>query len=170
MEVRKEINMIPQLINALPQASQGWSSAIQTGIPERAPVFQPVVLLQLYPAIVVRQDWLDDEYREAYMEASVEQNIAWQIKFNRQNRNIDQNQLAKLIGTKQSAISRMEDPSYGRLNLKSIIKIAHAFKCAVSVKLISYSELAEQTQLFNKESVIVKSFDEELQLIHGDDI
>lgn len=170
MEVRKEINMIPQLINALPQASQGWSSAIQTGIPERTPVFQPVVLLQLYPAIVVRQDWLDDEYREAYMEASVEQNIAWQIKFNRQNRNIDQNQLAKLIGTKQSAISRMEDPSYGRLNLKSIIKIAHAFKCAVSVKLISYSELAEQTQLFNKESVIVKSFDEELQLIHGDDI
>lgn len=170
MEVRREINMTPQLIGALPQASQEWSSAIQTGIPLRAPAFQPVVLFQPLPAIVIRQDWLDDEYREAYMEASVEQNIAWQIKFNRQFRNFDQSQLAELIGTKQSAISRLEDPSYGRLNLKSIIKIAHAFKCAVSVKLISYSELAEQTQSFSKESVIVKSFDEELQLIHGDDI
>lgn len=162
--------MIHQLSSALTQVSPEWASAIQTGIPERAPAFQPPVSYQTLPAIAVRQDWLDDEYREAYMEASVEQNIAWQIKFNRQSRNIDQRQLAKLIGTRQSAISRMEDPSYGRLNLKSIVKIANALKCAVTVKLISYSELAEQTQLFSKESTIVKSFEEELHLIHGDNL
>ena len=160
--------MTPQLSNALGQGLIGWSTAIQTGIPEHVPAFQPAVARQLFPAIATRQDWLDDEFREAYLEASIEQNIAWQIRFNRESRKIAQSQLAELIGTHQSAISRMEDPSYGRLNLKSIVKIANAFKCAITIKFISYSELAEQNQSFSKKSIIVKSFDEETSLIHGE--
>ena len=168
--MRREVNMTRLSNSALQHASSGWGIAIQTGIPEHAPVFQPVMHRQALPAIADRRDWFDDEYREAYMEACVEQNIAWQIKFNRQKREMGQSELAHLIGTKQSAISRLEDPSYGKLNLKSIVKIAHAFKCALSVKLISYSELAEEAQSFSKESVVVKSFEEEIQLIRGDNI
>lgn len=156
-----------QLSSASQSAQTGWSSAVQTGIPEPAPAFQPPILHQMTPAIAERKDWLDNEYREAYMEACVEQNIAWQIKFNREKRNVSQRWLAKTIGTQQSAISRLEDPSYGKLNLKSIIKIAHAFQCALSVKLISYSDLAEESKSFTKHSVIVEPFEEQIDLIQG---
>ena len=152
------VNMNPLSNNALQLAQVGWGSVVQTGILEHAPAFQPLMLYQSFPAIVARQDWLNDEYREAYMEACVEQNIAWQIRFNRQKRNMEQSKLAELIGTKQSAISRMEDPSYGKLNLQSLVKIAHAFKCALNVKLIPYSELAEESKTFSKEALSVKSF------------
>lgn len=168
MDSKKEIDMSHQLSNASTQPLSGWGTVIQTGIPERAPAFQPVVIHQTKPAIASRQDWINDEFREAYLEASLEQNLAWQIKFNRESRNIDQKQFAVLLGTKQSAISRMEDPSYGRLNFKSIIKVAHVLKCAVTIKFISYSELAEQNQSFSKETTLVKSFDEEVNLIRGD--
>ena len=168
MDLKKEIDMSLQLNNALMSGQTAWSSALQTGIPAHVPAFQPVIKNLPHPAIASRLDWLDDEYREAYLEASVEQNIAWQIKFNRESRNLDQKEFAKLLGTGQSAVSRMEDPSYGRLNLKSILKVAHIFKCAISIKLISYSELAEQNQSFSKKTVLVNSFDDEAILINGD--
>ena len=177
-----------QLSSASRSAQTGWGSAVPTGIPEPAlasqpPIlhqpalaiverkdpldFQPPILYQPALAIAERKDWLDNEYREAYMEACVEQNIAWQIKFNREKRNVSQRGLAKIIGTQQSAISRLEDPSYGKLNLKSIIKIAHAFQCALSVRLISYSDLAEESKSFTKHSVIVEPFEEQIDLIQG---
>ena len=162
--------MIPLSNNVSRSAPSVWSSAIQNGMPERAPAFQPTVLPMTLPAISSRTDWLDDEFREAYMEACVEQNLAWQIRFNRQQRNLDQEQLARIIGTKQSAISRMGDPNYGRHSIKSIVKIAHAFKCAVSIKLISYSELAEDSKRFSKKTAVVKSFEEEINLIRGEKI
>jgi hypothetical protein len=42
--------------------------------------------------------WKDKEYREAYMEASVEQAISWQVKVNRQKRGLTKQQLADKAG------------------------------------------------------------------------
>lgn len=166
--MKREIVMNHLLNNASVSAQLAWGSVAQTGITVHVPAFQPAISAQSFPAIVERNEWLDNEFREAYMEASVEQNIAWQIKFNREKRSLTQKQLAHLIGTQQSAVSRIEDPSYGATNLKTIVKIAHAFRCALSIKLISYSELAEESENFSKESLIVKSFEEEITLIKGD--
>lgn len=160
--------MIRQPTNALASALSEWSTVIQTGKVEHVPAFQPVMVYQPLPAIVSRKDWLDDEYREGYMEACVEQNIAWQIKFNREFRGLSQIKLSEMIGTKQSAISRIEDPSYGKTNIATLLKIANAFKCALSIKLISFSELAEESKKFSKTQSIVKSFDEEAVLITGE--
>ena len=168
MALRKVINMTPHPAYALASAPPEWSAVIQTGKVGHAPVFQPVMVHQPLPAIVSRRDWLDDDYREGYMEACVEQNIAWQIKFNREHRGITQIKLSEMIGTGQSAISRVEDPSYGKTNIATLLKIANALKCALSVKLISFSELAEDSKKFSKVNSIVKSFDEEVALITGE--
>jgi transcriptional regulator with XRE-family HTH domain len=153
--------------SALASAQSTWSSVAQTGIIGHVPAFQPQILNQPLQAIAERTDWLDAEFREAYMESCVEQNIAWQIRFNRQARGLDQSELAALINTGQSAISRIEDTSYGRINIKTILKVANAFKCALSIKFISYAQLAEETKSFSKENLIVESFDEQLKLIKG---
>jgi transcriptional regulator with XRE-family HTH domain len=108
-----------------------------------------------------KKKWRDPEYRHAYMDAAVEQGVAWQIKINREYRNLTQKQLAKNIGSKQPAISRAEDPSYGRHNLETLTKIAHAFDCALQVKFIPYSYLAKESSDLSPAALYAKSYTEE---------
>jgi transcriptional regulator with XRE-family HTH domain len=156
-----------QPTNALGLAYQGWQSASPTGIIGHVPAFQPPLVQgrQVWNQLATRLDWLNDEYREAYMEASVEQNIAYQIRFNRQERELTQKQLADEIGTKQSVISRYEDPMYGNFSIASLIKIANVFECALSVKFISYMELARESDKIGKQAFLVKGFGSESHLI-----
>ena len=55
--------------------------------------------------------WRDAENRRAYLLASIEQGIAWQIKTNRTARGLSQADLAGALGAEQSAVSRLEDPA-----------------------------------------------------------
>lgn len=118
---------------------------------------KPVRYLSLKP------QWSDREYREAYLEASIEQGIAWQIKINRQKRNLTQRDLANALKTKQSAISRLEDPEHGAYSLKTLIEIAKAFDCALSVKYIPYSRLAEESYLLSEEDQLALPYSAEVQ-------
>lgn len=92
--------------------------------------------------LLSRPQWGDKEYRDAYMQAAVEQGVAWQIKINRQHRHMSQKALAVALGTQQSAVSRLEDPDYGCHSLETLLDVAKVFDCALSVKFVPYSELA----------------------------
>lgn len=107
--------------------------------------------------------WRDREYREAYMEAAIEQGVAWQIRINRKFRNMSQTDLAHAIGTKQSAISRFEDPEYGAHSLETLKQIANAFDCALSVKFISYGDLARQSERLSETDQYAVPFSLELE-------
>jgi|GEM_PF-2363995 len=157
----------PRLMNALANPPIGWNNVPTTGMQERNTAFHPQMPNLTSQPICQRLDWLNQEYREAYMEACVEQNIAWQIALNRKERGMSQAELAKEIETKQSVISRYEDPTYGRHSIEALTKIAHAFKCALSIKFISYSELAVESSKTGKESLLVKTFAQEKNLIKG---
>lgn len=110
-----------------------------------------------------RADWKDVESRQAYMEACLEQDIAWQIALNRKARGLTQKQLAEKIGEgSQTSIARWEDPCYGRHSIPSLVKIAHAFDCALIVRLAPYSKLAELTKNTSKEAFLVASFEQEI--------
>ncbi|WP_399244095.1 MULTISPECIES: helix-turn-helix domain-containing protein [Synechococcales] len=100
----------------------------------------------------LKPQWSDREYREAYLEASIEQGIAWQIRINRQKRGLSQKDLAIALNTRQSAISRLEDPEHGAYNLRTLIEIAKAFDCALSIRYIPYSSLAEESHRLSEEN------------------
>jgi len=106
--------------------------------------------------------WADREYREAYADAAVEQGVAWQVKANREARGWSQKELASLIGTKQSAISRIEDPEYGSYSLPVLQKIAHAFDCALIVKFAAYSHLALESVSLSPQKLFAKSYVDEM--------
>ena len=108
--------------------------------------------------------WRNKEYREAYMEAAIEQGVAWQIQINRKFRNMSQTDLATAIGTKQSAISRFEDPEYGAHSLETLKQIANAFDCALSVKFISYGDLASESERLSETDQYAVPFSLELEL------
>ncbi len=117
-----------------------------------------------------RTEWLDDDYREAYMEAAIEQGVAWQIKLNRTARGMSQEALARAIGTQQSAVSRMEDPSYGAHSLETLVQVARAFDCALLVKFCSYSQLAHESENLSAAAQYASPFSEERGLINGQEI
>ena len=103
--------------------------------------------------------WIhDDELRADYMEASLEQDIAWQVRINREARGLSQVDLANLIGTHQSAISRAEDPAYGKLSIGTLTKIAHAFECALLLRFVSYEDFAHRVGALGEEALYVKPF------------
>ncbi|MEI6759794.1 MAG: helix-turn-helix transcriptional regulator [Betaproteobacteria bacterium] len=116
--------------------------------------------------LVKRPKWQEKEYRDAYMEASIEQGIAWQIRINRCLRGITQTDLAKAIGTKQSAISRLEDPTYGAHSLETLVEIAKSFDCALSVKFISFSHLAYESEKLGESDLYAATFTEEMKEIY----
>lgn len=113
----------------------------------------------------LKPQWSDREYREAYLEASIEQGVAWQIRINRQKRNLTQKDLAKALNTRQSAISRLEDPEHGAYNLKTLIDIANAFDCALSIKYIPYSMLAAESYKLSEGDQFAPPYSTEIQEI-----
>ncbi|MFK3741400.1 helix-turn-helix domain-containing protein [Massilia sp. TN1-12] len=105
----------------------------------------------------------NEEYRAAYVSAHVDQGLAYQIRVLRESRGWDQQHLAKKLGLKsQSAIARIEDPSYGKLSLSTVKKLAKAFDVAVLTKFVPFSRFLLETELISEESLAVDSFDVEL--------
>jgi ribosome-binding protein aMBF1 (putative translation factor) len=91
--------------------------------------------------------WLSDRAeREAYLESCLEQDVAWQIRLNREAREMSQKTLADAVGTKQSSIARAEDTTYGKHSLSMLVKIAHAFGCALLVRFVDYREFLARTK------------------------
>ena len=100
--------------------------------------------------------WLNDQGdREAYLESCLEQDVAWQIRLNREEREMSQTELATLVGTKQSSIARAEDTTYGKHSLAMLVKIAHAFRCALLVRFVSYKEFLAKTGDTSTEALTV---------------
>lgn len=109
-----------------------------------------------------KPEWADAEYRQAYAQAAVEQGIAWQVRVNRERRNLTQAELALRIGTRQSAISRMEDPEYGAHSLQQLVKVAHAFDCALLVKFVSFATLACESEHLSPDDLYAASYMEDI--------
>jgi ribosome-binding protein aMBF1 (putative translation factor) len=106
------------------------------------------------------REWmLDPENRQAYMVASVEQDIAWQVRINRERRGWTQKQLAKMIGTKQSAIARIEDPTYGKHSLVTLTKLAEAFNCALMLRLVNFEKFASETEDLSEDRLYIKPYE-----------
>ena len=63
-------------------------------------------------------------------------NIAEQIYSLRTQAGLSQKEFAKLVGTTQSVISRLENADYGRHSLRMLHRIATAMHCKVEVRLV----------------------------------
>jgi len=114
-----------------------------------------------------RPKWKDKEYREAYMEAAIEQGVAWQIRINRNLREMTEEDLAVHLGIESSVISELEDPTCGGHSLETLVNIAKAFDCALSVKFISYSQLALDSEKLAETEQFAAPYSMELEELYG---
>ena len=99
--------------------------------------------------------------RQAFTEAEAVTAIAHQIRVVRQQRGMTQKDLARQLNTTQAAISRLEDPSYGRFSIKSLIDIAKVFDVSLQVRFVSTVKLLIDTRRVTKEQLEVPDFETE---------
>lgn len=78
----------------------------------------------------------DPSIAEEFEKADQAWNIAFQIHDLRVEAGLTQKQLAKLVGTKQSNIARIESAEYMGYTLKTLKKVTNSLKAKLEIKII----------------------------------
>ena len=97
-------------------------------------------------------------YRNAYMQGHVRSRIAYQIRALREQRGLSQQDLADLLGTTQSVVSRLESTEYGKASVQTLLDIASVLDIALSVKFCSYPEFLEGAADVSPRALRVESY------------
>lgn len=93
-------------------------------------------------------------YRVNFGHANLSNRIALQLRLLREAAGLSQAALAAKLGTKQSAIARVENVSYGKLSIAMLERIAEYFDVAPWVELVSYSTLLRRTADLSPEALL----------------
>ncbi|MHB8772427.1 MAG: helix-turn-helix transcriptional regulator [Syntrophales bacterium] len=85
----------------------------------------------------LREDSKDPEFKARYQEERQALKLALKIAELRDQKGLSQQELAKLMGTSQQAISRIESGKYEGFTLKTLEKIAEATGMRVKIEFIA---------------------------------
>ncbi len=123
------------------------SSVIQYGFPTSLPWTEKLVSKLSTPA-----------YRHAYMLEGVKTWIARQVRTLREQRDWSQEDLGRETGKPQSAISRVEDPDYGKLTLQTLFDLARAYDVPLLVQFVEWSDWLSRMNDSSTEALQKESF------------
>jgi len=85
----------------------------------------------------LREDIKDPEFKKHYQEERQALQLAMKIAELRNQKGLSQQELAKLMGTSQQAISRIESGEYEGFTLKTLEKIAEATGMRVKIEFVA---------------------------------
>lgn len=85
----------------------------------------------------LREDLKEPEFRAHYLEERQALKLAMKIAELREKKGLSQQQLAKLMGTSQQAISRIESGKYEGFTLKTLEKIAEVTGMRVKIEFVA---------------------------------
>ena len=85
----------------------------------------------------LREDLKDPEFKTHYQEERQALKLAMKIVKLREKKGLSQQQMAKLMGTSQQAISRIESGEYEGFTLKTLEKIAEATGTKVKIEFVA---------------------------------
>jgi transcriptional regulator with XRE-family HTH domain len=104
------------------------------------------------------------EFRDAFVLSHITQGLAYQIYELRTQRGWTQKELAEKLGLKrQSAVARMEDPSYGKLSISTLVKLSSVFDVALSIRFQTYSKFLIEVEDVSPAALRAESFEDEMQ-------
>jgi len=78
---------------------------------------------------------MDPEIRKEYEELKPKYELIQSLIKRRNQLRISQTQLARTVGTKQPAISRLERGEFNNVTLSTLIKVAHALDLDLDISL-----------------------------------
>ena len=102
------------------------------------------------------------EYRNGYVASQIRIGIPFQIRALRNQRGLNQEEFASLVGMSQPRVSELERPGERRPNIETLLRIAEAYDIGLQVRFVPFSELVEWAESFNPDDFSVPSFEEEI--------
>ncbi|MCJ7483758.1 MAG: helix-turn-helix domain-containing protein [Thermodesulfovibrionales bacterium] len=85
----------------------------------------------------LKVQWLKDpEVWREYEALQTEFQLAKELIKARTKAKVTQAELARRIGTKSTAISRLESPNYGKASISMLKKVAQALGCELQIRLV----------------------------------
>jgi DNA-binding XRE family transcriptional regulator len=85
----------------------------------------------------LREDLKDPEFKAHYQEERQALKLAMKIAKLREKKGLSQQQMAKLMGTSQQAVSRIESGEYEGFTIKTLEKIAVATGTRVKIEFVA---------------------------------
>jgi transcriptional regulator with XRE-family HTH domain len=109
----------------------------------------------------LRTDLQDEEARYAYADTVTNAFVAAQIRGLREARELSQEELAALVGTKQSGISRLERQDYSTWKVETLRKLARAFGVRLRIRFEPFSTLLDEISDFSDNSLLPNKFEDD---------
>jgi transcriptional regulator with XRE-family HTH domain len=106
----------------------------------------------------LKQDFQNEEARYAYAESVANAYVSEQIKRLRQDRGLSQEELAALIGTKQSGISRLQNKDYSAWKVETLRKLAKAFGVRLRISFEEFGTITDDVAGFNESDLVPRKF------------
>jgi predicted transcriptional regulator len=94
--------------------------------------------------IIERMVGQDQELRDMIAAETINARVAQMIYDARNKAGLTQKQLAKLVGTTQSVIARLEDADYAGHSLSMLNRIAAALNKRVDIRLVASKKAAQR--------------------------
>ncbi len=114
------------------------------------------------------------DYRDAFLSEQINVGVPLQISELRRRENWSQRELADKAKMKQSRISQIEDPSYGKLTINTLKRLASAFDVGLIVRFAPFSEVIDYSTStpriirgLSPETYNIPKFDEDVAAIEA---
>jgi transcriptional regulator with XRE-family HTH domain len=116
---------------------------------------------------LVRKLLSNKQYREAYVAELIKNGIPFQIRALRDQRAWTQAELGERAKKRPNAITRLEDPNYGKVTLRTLLEIASAFEVGLLVKFVPFSRLLKEYEDVSPAGLSVQSILDERAILEG---
>jgi transcriptional regulator with XRE-family HTH domain len=111
--------------------------------------------------LALKEEFQDKEYRDAYADDFLNTFVATQIRVLREERKMKQEDLAQLVGTKQSGISRLENVNYSSWKTDTLRKVARALGVRLRISFETFGNLIDDSARFNPENLMRPKFEDD---------
>lgn len=101
------------------------------------------------------------KYREEFVGAFLKRSVPFQVRTLRRKLELSQEELAQRANLTQGVISRAEDPNYGNLSFKTVVRIAAGFDLAFIGQFVPFSDLVRRAQNLSEDQLNIPVFDVE---------
>ena len=112
----------------------------------------------------LRRSFRDEEYRYGYVESFLDAFIAAQLRALRLQRGWEQLDVAQRMGTKQSAISRLENVNYSSWSISTLKRLARVFGVRLKVSFEEFATLPTDIENFQTSALERRGFEQDTVL------
>jgi len=109
----------------------------------------------------LKRDLQDEEARYVYADTVTNAFVAAQIKGLREERGLNQEQLAALIGTQQSGVSRLEKADYSAWKVETLRKLAKALGVRLRIRFEEFGTLPDEIGGFDDKNLLPRRFEDD---------